>query len=119
VARLQATGVPFSLIRGTLTNPPGRTLMFVDTCHAGNVVGSARQRLDNTEAINELASSENNIVVFASSAGAQESIEDAKWGNGASPRRCSKGCAARPTSRNVAASPTSSSTPTSRTASMN
>ena len=83
VARLQATGVPFSLIRGTLTSLPGRTLMFVDTCHAGNVVGSARQRLDNTEAINELASSENNIVVFASSAGAQESIEDAKWGNGA------------------------------------
>jgi hypothetical protein len=45
VARLQATGVPFSLIRRTLTSLPGRTLMFVDTCHAGNVVGSARQRL--------------------------------------------------------------------------
>ncbi len=83
VARLHATGVPFSLIRRTLTSLPGRTLMFVDTCHAGNVVGSARQRLDNTEAINELASSENNIVVFASSAGAQESIEDPNWGNGA------------------------------------
>ncbi|WP_300453540.1 caspase family protein [Accumulibacter sp.] len=82
-SRLDATGVSFSLIRRTLTSLPGRTLMFVDTCHAGNVIGTARQRLDNTEAINELASAENNIVVFASSAGTQESMEDPAWGNGA------------------------------------
>jgi len=83
VARLDDTGVTFSLIRRTLTSLPGRTLMFVDTCHAGNVVGSSRQRLDNTEAINELASVENNLIVFASSTGMQESIEDLAWGNGA------------------------------------
>lgn len=83
IARLEDTGVTFSLIRRTLTSLPGRTLMFVDTCHAGNVVGSSRQRLDNTEAINELASIENNLIVFASSTGMQESIEDLAWGNGA------------------------------------
>ncbi len=83
VTRLSDTGVTFSLLRRTLTSLPGRTLMFVDTCHAGNVVGTFRRQLDNTEAINELASAENNIIVFASSTGLQESMEDLAWGNGA------------------------------------
>jgi uncharacterized caspase-like protein len=33
--------------------------------------------------VNELASSENNIVVFASSTGKQYSLENSSWGNGA------------------------------------
>lgn len=84
VKRLAQTAVPFDRIRAGLVSLPGRALIFVDTCHSGNVIGrvSARAR-DNTAAINNLASSENGLVVFASSTGAQESQEHPSWGNGA------------------------------------
>lgn len=93
VEQLGATGVSFHLIRRSLASLPGRTLMFLDTCYSGNALGTARapskgdraggNRNDNTAAINDLASSENNIIVFASSTGSQVSQEDERWGNGA------------------------------------
>ena len=85
VRRLKDTGLSFRYIRRTLADLPGRNLMFVDTCHAGNAIGNLRAGLsrDNSAAINELASPENNIIVFASSSGEQESIEREEWGNGA------------------------------------
>lgn len=83
--KLKETGVSFRLIRNTLATLPGRTLLFIDTCHSGNVLGSERAKFrhDNTAAVNELASSENNIIVFASSTGSQLSQEKDSWGNGA------------------------------------
>lgn len=83
--QLNQTGISFRLVRDTLARLPGRTVIFVDTCHAGNVIGQLRkgQSKDFTGAINELASLENNIVVFASSTGMQVSFEDQSWGNGA------------------------------------
>ena len=83
--QLPQTAVPFSTIRAALTSLPGRALIFVDTCHAGNVMGGvmARTARDATSAINDLASSENGLVVFASSTGGQFSQEDPAWGNGA------------------------------------
>ena len=68
LARLRDTGISFRLMRQVLASLPGRILMFVDTCHAGNALGDLRAGLsrDNTVAINELASVENNIIVFAS-----------------------------------------------------
>ena len=85
VKRLNDTGVSFRDIRRTLAELPGRNLLFVDTCHAGNVIGSAAAglSLNNSSAINELASPENNIIVFASSSGDQAAIEQDDWGNGA------------------------------------
>jgi uncharacterized caspase-like protein len=85
VERLHETGVPFRLIRRSLTGLSGRTLLFIDTCHSGNVMGRAGQgrNSDHSAAVNELASSENNIVVFASSTGKQYSLENSSWGNGA------------------------------------
>ena len=60
-------------------------MLFVDTCHSGNVIGRAttRQARDSTGAVNEMASSENGLVVFASSTGGQFSQENADCGNGA------------------------------------
>ena len=81
--RLAETAVPFDRIRAGLTSLPGRALIFVDTCHSGNVIGKIATARDNTSAINSLASSENGLVVFASSTGAQESQENPAWGNGA------------------------------------
>ena len=85
IKRLNDTGVSFRAIRQTLAELPGRNLLFVDTCHAGNVIGSvaAGLSMNNSSAINELASPENNIIVFASSSGDQAAIEKDDWGNGA------------------------------------
>lgn len=83
--RLAETAISFRQLRQTLAELPGRNLLFVDTCHAGNVLGNLRAGLsrNNTQAINEMASPENNIIVFASSSGEQESVERRDWGNGA------------------------------------
>lgn len=83
--RLRETGLSFRRIGDQLASLPGRTVMFVDTCHSGNIVGRLRagQGQNHAAAVNELASSEKNIVVFASSTGGQLSLEDPAWGNGA------------------------------------
>lgn len=96
------TGVPFSDIKNVVESLPGKTLLFVDSCHSGNVLGSrqaggssrmaarlcpaprARSRgVDVTGAINELSSAENGAVVFAASTGNQVALEDPAWGHGA------------------------------------
>ncbi len=98
----ETTGVPFSDIKNTVQTLPGKTLLFVDSCHSGNVLGSrqalgvsstlralcaapraARRSVDITGAINELSSAENGAVVFAASTGNQVALEDPKWGHGA------------------------------------
>ena len=85
LSRLQDTGVSFRKLGDVLASLPGRTVMFVDTCHSGNVVArlGAGANQNNAAAVNELASSEKNIVVFASSTGEQASLEHDAWGNGA------------------------------------
>lgn len=82
---LSQTALPFTSLRSTLTALQGRVMLFVDTCHSGNVIGrmATRQARDSTSAVNEMASSENGLVVFASSTGGQFSQENADWGNGA------------------------------------
>jgi hypothetical protein len=81
--KLKRTGVAFSDIKNTVAALAGKALFFVDTCHAGNVMGTRRALLDLTAVVNELASAENGAVVFAASTGNQYSLEDPAWGNGA------------------------------------
>ena len=81
--RLRRTGVPYSEIRSTVSNIAGKALFFIDTCHSGNVLGTQGGSLDINGIINELASAENGVVVFASSSGRQFSLEDSAWNNGA------------------------------------
>jgi WD40 repeat protein len=81
--RLRRTGVPFTEMRNTVTSLAGKTILFIDTCHAGNVMGARAVAPDITGIVNELASAENGAVVFASSTGKQYSFEDPTWGNGA------------------------------------
>lgn len=83
--RVRATGVSFLTVRETLSRLPGKVLLMADTCHSGNILGRLRrgQSNDATAALNDLASAENGIVVFASSTGQQVSLESAEWGNGA------------------------------------
>ncbi len=81
--RLRRTGVAFSDIKNTLASLAGKTILFVDTCHSGNVMGTRRGVADINAVVNELSSAENGAVVFASSTGRQYSLEDPAWGNGA------------------------------------
>ncbi|KJU83733.1 peptidase C14 caspase catalytic subunit p20 [Candidatus Magnetobacterium bavaricum] len=80
---LRKTGVSFSDIKDTVTAIAGKSLLFLDTCHAGNVMGTRGMGVDLAELIEELVSAENGVVVFASSTGRQESLEDPIWDNGA------------------------------------
>ena len=81
--RLRRTAVPFTEMKNTVASLAGKTILFIDTCHAGNVMGARAGRPDITGVVNELASAENGAVVFASSTGKQYSFEDPDWGNGA------------------------------------
>jgi len=83
IDRLRRTAVPFTEMKNTVTSLAGKTILFIDTCHAGNVMGARGAPTDITGVVNELASAENGAVVFASSTGKQYSFEDPTWGNGA------------------------------------
>ncbi len=81
--KLKRTGLAFSDIKNTVVSLAGKTILFVDTCHSGNIMGSRRGVADINALVNELSSAENGAVVFSSSSGRQFSVEDASWGNGA------------------------------------
>ena len=83
--RIKRTMVADSEVRSTLARLPGKVLFFLDTCHSGNILGGAKQRGGNdlNGFINELASAENGVVVFAASTGKQASQESKEWHNGA------------------------------------
>jgi len=81
---LKRTGLVFSDIKTTMESIAGKAVMFVDTCHSGNVMGSRRGGpVDINAVVNELAAAENGVVVFAASTGRQFSLEDPQWQNGA------------------------------------
>lgn len=79
---LARTGVPETAFRRTLGQMKGKAVMFLDTCFGGAVLKSAGSR-ELSRLASELASTENGVVVFASSSGRQESLENDAWGNGA------------------------------------
>ncbi len=81
--RLRRTGVSYLEVKKTLAALPGKTLAFIDTCHAGNVMGARRGAADINAVVNDLTSAENGVVVFASSTGRQFALEQDAWGNGA------------------------------------
>jgi len=84
IERIKLTGVPYHAIKNTVTALAGKALFFIDTCHAGNVLGARGNSMADVDNIaNDLASAENGIVVFASSTGRQNSYEREDWGNGA------------------------------------
>lgn len=82
---LRSSGILYTDIRSTLGVLPGKAVMMIDTCHAGNALGQSATdgSTDITALINDLSSAENGVVVFASSTGNQVSVESDQWGNGA------------------------------------
>jgi WD40 repeat protein len=83
--RIKRTMVADSDVRSTLAKLPGKVVLFLDTCHSGNILGGVKQRgpSDLNGFINELSSAESGVVVFSASTGRQSSQESREWGNGA------------------------------------
>jgi uncharacterized caspase-like protein len=84
-SQLLRTGVANNDIKLALNSLAGKAVFFVDSCHSGNALGTAKTRgiTDVKGFVSELASAENGVVVFAASTGKQLSQEDPAWGNGA------------------------------------
>jgi WD40 repeat protein len=94
------TGVSFADIKNTVEALAGKTVFFVDTCHAGNALGCKncyrRSILDDLNRfVNELTSAENGAVVFAASTGKQVSLENKEWNNGAFTKALVEGISGR------------------------
>jgi WD40 repeat protein len=80
---IQGTALPYKNLKETMSTLLGKALFFIDTCHAGNVMGKHRGVADVNKVANDLSSSENGVIVFTASTGTQKSLEDSKWKNGA------------------------------------
>jgi hypothetical protein len=83
--RLRRTGVPDIEIRRSLAHVSGKALFFFDTCHSGSVMTGRKgaKGVDVNGFVNELASAENGLVVFAASTGREFAYERDGWDNGA------------------------------------
>jgi uncharacterized caspase-like protein len=92
--RLRTKAVPQDDLRRTLRNLAGKAILFLDTCHAGQVMREARRGSADIDAlINDFTVAENGVVVFASSTGNQDSIELQEAKNGAFTRALVEGIA--------------------------
>ena len=82
---LKRTAVNWADFKSTVVAMAGKRLVFMDTCHSGNALGTSFKApyTDIGGVISDLAATENGVVVFASSTGRQFSIQDPAWGNGA------------------------------------
>jgi WD40 repeat protein len=82
--RLRRTAEPQSDIDESLQRIAGKALFFFDTCHSGSVMGGRRGVApDINGVVNDLASAENGVVVFAASTGRESAFEREAWGHGA------------------------------------
>lgn len=79
------TMVDAGQIQSFLGSIRGKVLLFLDTCHAGNVLGSQRGQggLDVNRFVTDMSSVDSGVVVYAASTGGQVSRETERWGNGA------------------------------------
>ena len=84
IARLEQTAAPQDEIRKRLVQIRGTALFFFDTCQSGSVMSGPRlAQPDVTGVVNDFASAENGIVVFAASQGREVAYEEKSWGHGA------------------------------------
>ena len=92
-AHLNRTTVDNSELKKYLGSIAGKTVLFLDTCHSGELMSGQKgdTQPDTDRLANELAEADTGVIVFASSTGKQLSKEDEKWGNGAFTRALIEG----------------------------
>jgi len=84
ITRLAQTAVSEVELRQALAAIRGRIVLFADTCHAGSVTTTHAAMLsrDHARLADELRAPENGVIVLASSARSEESLEVRSLGNG-------------------------------------
>ncbi|KHD10273.1 hypothetical protein PN36_22600 [Candidatus Thiomargarita nelsonii] len=82
--QLEKTGASWEIFNA-ITYSNAHVLLLADTCHAGDITGNsdwqARAKADPNQFSQE--ANLHNVLVFASSSGADVSQEDDSWGHGA------------------------------------
>jgi len=83
--KLRVTSIDLGDFKKTLGDLPSRVLLFLDTCHSGQLGRNlyAIRGVDNTEALRELSSDEYGVIIMAASTGKESSLERAEWKHGA------------------------------------
>jgi len=83
--RLRTKAIAQEDIRRTLHNLAGKSILFLDTCHAGQVMKLAgiRGSVDINSVINDFTAAEIGAIVFSSSKGNEDSVELSDYQNGA------------------------------------
>lgn len=97
-----ATMLPAATLQQALATLPGRVVLLLDTCHAGDVLPGRKLRglpeaaaSDISRFVSELGSAEQGVVVLTASIGTQPSQESAEWGNGAFTKALLEGLSGR------------------------
>ncbi len=81
---VKRTMIPGSEIHSTLARLTGTRLLFLDTCHAGNITGTASRGVpDMRQFLQDLKDGGQGLVVMTSSRPGQKSQEHPSWKNGA------------------------------------
>jgi WD40 repeat protein len=85
VNRLRPTAVNWYDFRDVVTRLPGKTLLLVDSCHSGNIMGTKNRGVgaDITSAIKSITSEGTGQVIMTAATGSGVSIETTEWGHGA------------------------------------
>ena len=84
LARLTQTSLPYGDLLQGLKAITGNVVLFIDTCHAGDVIGRpGKASMDVIGLVSRLSQPSNGVVVYASSTGDQYSVEASIWRNGA------------------------------------
>jgi uncharacterized caspase-like protein len=98
-AKIERTTVRNVEFQDFLSKIGGKVLVFLDTCHSGDVLHGGKAPRSVDKFANELADAATGAVVFASSTGNQLSWEDPKWGNGAFTKALVEGLAGKADTR--------------------
>lgn len=82
-AKLGSTGVPSAEVTRRLGRLRGKVIAFIDACYAARAMERVAAIVDINLLANTFSDARRSVVVFTSSQGAEQSLEDSKWGNGA------------------------------------
>jgi uncharacterized caspase-like protein len=81
ITQMKATCLNFAELKQTQASIEGKVIVFIDACHSGDLMSKGINGL-----VNIMTSTDDGdagVITFTSSIGKEESIEDAKWQNGA------------------------------------
>ena len=97
----QDTLLAGSELRAALSTIKAKTILFLDSCHSGNVVESRSSGSSDglTRFANQIASIDSNIVVYTASTGGQSARESRDWNNGVFTKAVLEGLRGRADSR--------------------